>query len=239
MPSAVVNLAGIDISIASRYHENIERFFGFFSKGIAKLNISISDERLLEERSLLERFYSGRRITEVEAEFNAIYRDLSSLLFAYGVVPFHGVLIGWNGYGILFTAPSGTGKSTHANFWKEAFPREVSIINGDKPLLRIIDGTLHGFGSPWKGKECIGDNSDIPIKAICHLQRGKNKIISIPNVACALEWLFDAVMIKERERLGVELLRWFQKAFGSVSIYDISCSMNVDSAIMARTGINL
>lgn len=239
MPSAVVKLAGIDISIASRYHENIEKFLDFISNGIAKLNVSISDERLVEEKSLLERVYSGRHITEVEAEFNAIYRDLSSLLFTYGVVSFHGVLIGWNGDGILFTAPSGTGKSTHASFWKEAFPNEVSIINGDKPLLRIIDGTLHGFGSPWKGKECIGNSSDIPIKAICHLRRGENMITAIPNVACALEWIFDAVMIKDRETLGVELLRWFHNAFGNVSIYDISCRMNVDSAIVARKGINL
>ncbi len=64
-------------------------------------------------------------------------------------------------------------------------------------------------------------------------------ITAIPNVAYALEWIFDAVMIKDRETLGVELLRWFHNAFGNVSIYDISCRMNVDSAIVARKGINL
>ena len=47
----------------------------------------------------------------------------------------HGAVLSWKGNGLMFTAPSGTGKSTHIDLWKRYLGEEVEIINGDKPKM--------------------------------------------------------------------------------------------------------
>ena len=54
--------------------------------------------------------------------------------------------------GYLFLGHSGTGKSTHARQWLQAFP-DAWLLNDDNPILRIMDnGEVHVYGSPWSGK---------------------------------------------------------------------------------------
>ena len=55
--------------------------------------------------------------------------------------------IRWQGRGILFSAPSGTGKSTQANLWVQHQGAEV--INGDRAALRQVGGRWQAFGLPY------------------------------------------------------------------------------------------
>ena len=63
----------------------------------------------------------------------------------------HASVIRNNGYGYLFTAPSGTGKSTHTHLWYKYIPGS-DLMNDDNPVVRIVDGEVRIFGSPWSGK---------------------------------------------------------------------------------------
>ena len=85
---------------------------------------------------------------------------------------FHGSAIAYKGSGVLFTAVSGTGKSTHTAFWKEVFPEEVIYVNDDKPLIRFDGKVPYVCGTPWNGKHFRGNNVDVPLKAVCLLKRG-------------------------------------------------------------------
>ena len=78
-------------------------------------------------------------------EFLCVQDQLASQLPAFGRFLMHGAAIAYNGAAYLFTAPSGTGKSTHIRLWRQYLGSGVSVINGDKPFLSLAeDGTASG-----------------------------------------------------------------------------------------------
>jgi len=86
-----------------------------------------------------------------------------------------------NGNGFIFTAASGTGKSTHAFLWQRLLGEDrVDIINGDKPIVEMVEQRVSGgfdvscfkvWGSPWCGKEGLQKNIGVPLKGIVLLSR--------------------------------------------------------------------
>lgn len=193
-----------------------------------------------EEFDLLSNTYAKRIITYPEAEFNALYQDLPVCLWEDKVVLFHGVLISLDDSGYLFTAPSGVGKSTHAGLWKSYFKERAEIINGDKILLRVKDDGLWGYGSPWKGKENIGNSSSVRLKAICLLERGRDNVL-IPlgkKAASNYGWLIEQVMLKNRQEEILRLIQWLKNAIEYVDLYQLHCNMKIEAAITAYNGMN-
>lgn len=239
MQSIVVDIAGVIIRIHYFYEMNKKRYEPFESFREPHYDISISRSRLTEEMEQLKVSYSQKRISEAEAEDNALYRELSELLWKEGSLIFHGVLLSVEDKGFIFTAPSGVGKSYHAQLWASEFGDKVNIINGDKILLKNESGVLWGYGTPWKGKERIGNNSCVKIKAICHLNRGEiNEIRRINRKSEAISWLVEQSMLKERQYYILSLIRWFNASLHNVELYELKCNMNSDAAIVAYTAMN-
>ena len=90
---------------------------------------------------------------------------------------FHGVLMEYAGYGIIISAPSGTGKTTHARLWRNE--KGALILNGDRAVCRKIDRVWTGFGLPWSGTSGEQINRSVPIKAVVTLGRGKENATSL------------------------------------------------------------
>lgn len=91
----------------------------------------------------------------------------------------HAAVIKRQGKGILFSAVSGTGKSTHAHLWQELYP-DVEILNGDNGIYRILDGVVRVYGGPWCGssEEYLAD--DAPVAAIVFLEQApENSIVRL------------------------------------------------------------
>lgn len=110
-------------------------------------------------------------------------------------VVFHGAAILWNGAAYLFSAPSGTGKTTQARLWESCFPGEALILNGDKPILEACeDGTVLVHPSPWKGKEGYGrDDITAPLTGIIMLRKAPENAISRVRPAEAARDLFGRI----------------------------------------------
>ena len=73
----------------------------------------------------------------------------------------------------LFSAPSGTGKSTHTKQWKKFFGEEkAEIINDDKPALRRREDGWYAYGTPFSGKTDEQLNRKVKLQGICILERG-------------------------------------------------------------------
>jgi len=108
-----------------------------------------------------------------ETEINQVLQQLSlQLLDRFDGIVLHSAALVYRGKAYLFTAPPGTGKSTHALLWKEKLKEQVQILNGDKPLLRLRNGGITVYGSPWQGKERLGYNGSAPLGGIYLLRRG-------------------------------------------------------------------
>lgn len=89
----------------------------------------------------------------------------------HNVLSFHGVLMEHEKQGIIISAPSGTGKTTHARLWREQ--KDVLIINGDRAACKKVNGAWTGFGLPWSGTSGEQINRSVPIKALVVLERGE------------------------------------------------------------------
>ena len=236
---SIAKLGGLNIRIRFRYLENYKRYNDFITHDTPQIDIDISLERLSEEKNIMYSAYPERHFSDIDIEFNALYQDIPPILFQNGVITFHGVLVEMNNEGYLFSADSGIGKSTHARFWTEAFPEKARIINGDKPLLRLCDDGLYGFGSPWMGKENIGINKSVKIKAICFLSRNNYNVIH-PLQKCSdtIERLIRQSMIKNREQILLNLYHWYNNILNCVEFYHMGCTNSIDAAIVAFKGMN-
>lgn len=87
-----------------------------------------------------------------------------------GVLFFHAAQIAYQGRGILFTAPSGTGKTTQAMLWRDH--RGAALLCGDRTLVRCVDGAWRTYGYPLDGSEPVRTTESRPLGALVLLAQG-------------------------------------------------------------------
>ena len=103
----------------------------------------------------------------------------------------HASVIDWQGKGILFTAPSGVGKSTQANLWHQL--EGAQILNGDRALIRYRQGTFSAHGSPYAGTSGVFLNKAVEISAIVVLSQGtQNRISQLPSTEAFQKLLHES-----------------------------------------------
>ena len=102
------------------------------------------------------------------------------LLNHNGIV-FHSSAVVYNNKAYLFTAPSGTGKSTHTSLWIKYLGNEkAKILNDDKPALVFENGKVYAYGTPFSGKTDLNINEKYELGGICYLSQGdKNEIKNV------------------------------------------------------------
>ena len=77
------------------------------------------------------------------------------------------------GSAVLFSAPSGHGKSTQAELWSEYAGAE--IVNGDRTLVFCRDGRWFAAGFPVCGSSPYCLNRIAPLKAMIYLEKAPEK----------------------------------------------------------------
>lgn len=172
-----------------------------------------------------------RRFTDSYLETLAVYREIAEQLCERGVLLFHGSAVAVDGEGYIFTAKSGTGKSTHTRLWREYLGERAVMINDDKPLIRIADdGGVRVYGTPWDGKHRLSSNTSAPLKAICILERARENSIVKISPSEALPMLLQQVCrVQSPERLK-KLLALTDRLSGSVSLYRLGCNTDISAA---------
>ena len=129
--------------------ENLYPFIEEYCRGYtiapvdkADVTVSVTQSDIEYERSKSERedMLEGnavRRFSDPYLETLAVYRKIALNLIDHDILLFHGSVIAVDGEAYLFTAKSGTGKSTHTRLWRAYFGDRAVMVNDDKPLLRI------------------------------------------------------------------------------------------------------
>lgn len=126
-------------------------------------------------------------------QFRNVFQLLSTetLLLEMGGMILHASFISWNGKGILFSAPSGTGKSTQAELWVQHCNAE--ILNGDRAALRAgADGWV-AYGLPFAGSSGIYRNEHVPLTAIVLLGQASENTVARVRPAQAVRTLYPEV----------------------------------------------
>lgn len=145
----------------------------------------------------------------------------------------HSSVVVVDGKAYLFTADSGTGKSTHTTLWLKMFGERAFILNDDKPALRRENGIWYAYGTPWSGKYDISVNTRIQVGGIAVLERGEcNKIFPFHGIQAINEILKQVNRPKAAE-YRAKLMELVDKLITEVPIWKLQCNMDPSAAVVS------
>lgn len=193
--------------------------------------------RTTQEECEAEKAKAQSEASLAYCEAIVIYRKLCELLAPHGVLMLHGATVKTMGKAFAFCAPSGTGKTTHMKLWLSLFPDDVSVLNGDKPLLRKTANGFTVYGTPWCGKEGLNTNDKAPLSAICFLERGKTNAIRRLSPEEALGRIFEQ-LLKPSGALGIDgLLSVVDGLLSTVPMFLLSCDISKEAALLSYNAL--
>ena len=163
-----------------------------------------------------------------------IYRAICRKLPLKGAMLLHGAVISDGAYGYAFTANSGVGKTTHVKLWQSAFGSEISIINGDKPIIRKLDGKWYAYGTPWCGKEGWNVNASVPLAGLCFLRRGETNAISPYSSEFAVVDIMPQLLIPDDENALMATLDLLDGVLTEIPLFELYCTISEEAARIAR-----
>lgn len=129
---------------------------------------------------------------------------------------------------ILFTAPSGGGKTTQANLWIQHLG--ARMINGDKAAISRKDGIWYAHGLPVSGSSEYYLNETMPIRAIVILEKWPDNQIFYQGPA-AFPRIFSQVIQNTWDSDYTEkILDLVADAVSTIPIYLYRCTKETDAA---------
>ncbi len=177
-------------------------------------------------------------LNDAEREYLKSGAIFNNRLLYLGGATLHGSSIEYNGEGVVFSAPCGTGKSTHTSLWKKVFGDKVGFINDDKPCVRFFNGVPTISGAPWSGKTNLQANKTVPLKAIVFIERAETNSIERLDTATSICFLKDQSFSPFYDAsLGLKNIELIEKLITSVPVYILRCNMEDDAAITAKNSI--
>jgi hypothetical protein len=205
--------------------------------GSPDLVLTLTESHLRRERSFLRGDEPAVNTTDPALERLALLRALGETLPRFDRVLFQGSCLAYEGRGVLFTAKSGTGKSTHTRLWRQCFGSRVEMINDDKPFLRITEAGTTAYGNPWLGKHRLGGNTQAPLAAVCLVCRGEENRLERVEPRQALPMLLSQTYAPVDPGARVRTLELVHRLSVTVPVYRLYCNMEPQAAWVARDGI--
>ena len=211
-----------DRTFVYRYHDhcNQDKPYAVTEMNVPKKQVTVSF--LPQSRNF---------VSEVQNTFFHIRWD--QILLKEGRLILHASLVETEYGGILFTGPSGIGKSTQANLWVQH--QNAVQINGDRPILACRNGIWYGCGSPYAGSSECYVNRSCPIRAIVRLERtGQNQLIRLGAVQAFRE-LYPQMTIAAWDSNCVDRVCDLTTDLAtSVPVYKMSCAPDESAVQMLR-----
>lgn len=242
-----IRLAEKNIRIESRYRrvydqcrhylmQNVQPDLWVFPMPLTEASVSAASETGADGKNGLWRLFP-KETREMEpsqlvqlAESIQVFQEIVERLIPSGYMLMHGAVVARDGYGYMFTARSGVGKTTRVQRWLEAYPDSV-VVNGDKPLMQVREGKLPlAYGSPWCGKEGWNTNMSVPLRAIFLLERSEENRIERITEAQAFIKLLPQMHRPADPDLGRNVLRMLRILTAQVAVYRF-CSAPTQEAV--------
>lgn len=204
--------------------------------------------RTLEQAAPYRADFSGAPDITIHADWRPLKKDQPHLseedceylctgaVFYRGLLDFDGLLlhasaVEMDGRAYLFTAPCGTGKSTHTTLWRQVYGDErVHIINDDKPALRLENGQWFAYGTPWSGKTAQNLNLRVPLGGICCLQQGPDNQIEPFGGSQAVFTLLEQTLRPREAQSRLRLLELLDQLFAQTPVWKMECNMDPEAA---------
>lgn len=144
---------------------------------------------------------------------------------------FHSAYVRVGEQAILFTGPSGIGKSTQADLWMRL--RNAELINGDRSIVRLHQGKAMVYGVPYSGSSRVCHNETLPLQAIvCLSQAPRSKIERLTGLRAFRElWAQCCVNTWNRDDMD-QCIQTLMEVIQNVPVYHLACTPD-ESAVVA------
>lgn len=196
-----------------------------FSKDFSKCLITLYDLRLIYNIEALHYVY------------NMVGFAFSYFVQMNNAICFHSSAIACCDEGIVFSALSGTGKSTHTSLWVNTF-KDTTLLNDDSPIIKLEKGRVLLCGTPWAGSTGVNLNRIVPLKAIVFISRAQENTICQIEPKDALQRFFQGVFGFSNDFvLYSNLIDTASKILDKIPVYDLSCNMDTSAALLAHNVI--
>ena len=227
------------IRISTRFTRVHRRCAAYRTDDIpADISVEITQSDIERERACSveahgqEDFNSGEYLDSALEEL-AVYRKIAERMTSFDTILMHGSCIAVDGEGYLFTAKSGTGKSTHTRLWREMLGEKAIMVNDDKPLIRISEDRATIYGTPWDGKHHLSTNCAVPLKAICILERAGQNTIRRVSKAEAYSTMLQQIYRPSDSAVMMKTVTLIERLLGVVDLWRLGCNMDPEAAEIA------
>ena len=239
MADFTIHIAGHSAAVSSLFDSTKDYCRDYWTSDQGEFHIRVTEadlrlEQQLYDEEALEEGFRLRVFSDPFLDRSVIQRKLADRLLAEHVLMLHGSAIAVDSQGFLFTAKSGTGKSTHTRLWREVFGSRAQMINDDKPFLSLGQ-EIFVCGAPWSGKHGLHSNISVPLQGICILERGsENRIESISPDQALPMLLHQTHCPPEADAL---LRRLVEDLASRVQLWRMTCTKDAQAAIVAHSAM--
>jgi len=232
-----IKVAGLPLEFNTRFPSAMEKLFAAYSGGgqaDADSVLKLDPESWANDIAV----ETGQGPEMVE--FYSVSAALGEMLPKHRRLQTHGVAFEYDGKAYIFSAPSGTGKSTRAFLWQKYLGEgKVGIINGDKPILWFKDDAILACGSPWAGKEDLEKNVCVPLGGICLLHRSAANSIRPASSQEFFDSYVSQVQLPKAPDSMLSALSLIEELYAKVPIFTLENDLSeqgVKVAFEALTG---
>lgn len=226
MDKFYIEIAGIVVEVNSQFAFLKKICKDFIVEGTKEVDIVAA---ATEDDRKSEKSFEGEEFTESVYESIAVYRKVGERLPYHNAFVMHGASVAYRGKGYIFTAPSGTGKSTHIKLWMDNLGEQVTVVNGDKPVLRRTDDGFEVCGTPWAGKEGWKNNIKVPVGGICFITRGKENKIKRINPQDAFLRMIHQIYLTRDPAAKDKTFELLDKLLLEIPLYLLECDMSKEA----------
>lgn len=184
------------------------------------------------------------------ADFIYEARQFHTKILDYNAMMLHASAVVADDVAYLFSAPSGTGKSTHTKLWLEMLGERAYILNDDKPVIRILEDGIYAYGTPWCGSSDIGVNRKAKLKAICFIERAESNWIKRMELSDGMPLILNMfyATIRQLDRYSCmtpitpdnasKYLDLIIKIIEEIPVYQLGCTPDISAARLAYETMN-
>ncbi len=231
----IYEIAGLRIDIKNRckYTENFcKNYLSVDQESPADITVAVTNAEFYEEKEQSANFSDGY------IENICLYRAICRQLPTRNRMLLHAAILEYKGNAYAFLGRSGTGKSTHTGLWMKNL-EGVKIVNGDKPILENQGDAFVAYGTPWMGKEGLGENTSAPLKGLCFLEQAKeNEIVRLTPTEAANR-IFSQILFPQDAENVEKTLELTDKLVNGTPAYLLKCTISeeaVEKSYEALTG---
>lgn len=166
-------------------------------------------------------------------EFIALCRKIAEWLPQNGAFLLHSACFEVNGSGVAFAAHSGTGKTTHMLLWQRLLGEKMTVVNGDKPIIRYFESepqVPYAYGTPWNGKERLGCNMRTPLRHICFIERSDKNYCEPITKSEAINPILNQVYMPKNPVAMSQTLALTDRLLSDCRLWKIHCNMEPEAA---------